>query len=154
VALRDGSDEMAVNWFEIQIINATSETTYRNSFVTSSFGNAGVRQPNERLIYRSVPTTWGDGRRLRRSLCDVRAIINVGHWMGSALPSRHRNPDGTTMRRQRRTRTHLDMKDNRPMANQARDADSALDLQIHVRCDARCDTIADNVVYPTILSKR
>jgi hypothetical protein len=77
VALRDGSDEMAVNWFEIQIINATSETTYRNSFVTSSFGNAGVRQPNERLIYRSVPTTWGDGRRLRRSYRkdnDIRVI--------------------------------------------------------------------------------
>ena len=40
--LRDGRDALTVNWFEIEIINARGETTYRNSFVTSSFGNAGV----------------------------------------------------------------------------------------------------------------
>jgi hypothetical protein len=34
VPLRDGSDAMTVNWFEIQIINVKGETTYRNSFVT------------------------------------------------------------------------------------------------------------------------
>jgi hypothetical protein len=32
--LRDGRDALAVNWFEIEIINAKGETTYRNSFVT------------------------------------------------------------------------------------------------------------------------
>jgi len=42
VPLRDGKDALTVNWFEIEIINARGETTYRNSFVTSSFGNAGV----------------------------------------------------------------------------------------------------------------
>src|ERR1700722_13550287 len=34
VPLRDGRDALAVNWFEIEIINARGETTYRNSFVT------------------------------------------------------------------------------------------------------------------------
>ena len=34
VPLRDGRDALIVNWFEIQIINARGETTYRNSFVT------------------------------------------------------------------------------------------------------------------------
>jgi hypothetical protein len=34
VPLRDGRDALAVNWFEIEIINAKGETTYRNSFVT------------------------------------------------------------------------------------------------------------------------
>ena len=34
VPLRDARDALAVNWFEIEIINARGETTYRNSFVT------------------------------------------------------------------------------------------------------------------------
>ena len=34
VRLRDARDALAVNWFEIEIINARGETTYRNSFVT------------------------------------------------------------------------------------------------------------------------
>jgi hypothetical protein len=34
VPLRDGRDAMTVNWFEIEIVNARGETTYRNSFVT------------------------------------------------------------------------------------------------------------------------
>jgi hypothetical protein len=34
VPLRDSSDAMLVNWFEIEIINDKGETTYRNSFVT------------------------------------------------------------------------------------------------------------------------
>ena len=34
VPLRDGPDALMVNWFEIEIINARGETTYRNSFVT------------------------------------------------------------------------------------------------------------------------
>jgi hypothetical protein len=34
VPLRDGCDALTVNWFEIEIINAKGETTYRNSFVT------------------------------------------------------------------------------------------------------------------------
>ena len=34
VPLRDGRDALTVNWFEIEIINAKGETTYRNSFVT------------------------------------------------------------------------------------------------------------------------
>jgi hypothetical protein len=34
VPLRDGRDALTVNWFEIEIINANGETTYRNSFVT------------------------------------------------------------------------------------------------------------------------
>jgi hypothetical protein len=34
VPLRNGSDALMVNWFEIEIINASGETTYRNSFVT------------------------------------------------------------------------------------------------------------------------
>jgi hypothetical protein len=29
VPLRDGRDALAVNWFEIEIINARGETTYR-----------------------------------------------------------------------------------------------------------------------------
>jgi hypothetical protein len=32
--LRDGRDALRVNWFEIEIVNAKGETTYRNSFVT------------------------------------------------------------------------------------------------------------------------
>ena len=35
VPLRNGSDALMVNWFEIEIINARGETTYRNSFVTN-----------------------------------------------------------------------------------------------------------------------
>ena len=34
VPLRYGRDALMVNWFEIEIINARGETTYRNSFVT------------------------------------------------------------------------------------------------------------------------
>jgi hypothetical protein len=34
VPLRDGQDALRVNWFEIEIVNARGETTYRNSFVT------------------------------------------------------------------------------------------------------------------------
>ena len=34
VPLRDGRDALTVNWFDIEIINAKGETTYRNSFVT------------------------------------------------------------------------------------------------------------------------
>ena len=34
VPLRDGEDALCVNWFEIEIINAAGEITYRNSFVT------------------------------------------------------------------------------------------------------------------------
>ena len=34
VPLRDGRDALRVNWFEIEIINARGEITYRNSFVT------------------------------------------------------------------------------------------------------------------------
>jgi hypothetical protein len=34
VPLRDGRDALIVNWFEIEIINASGKTTYRNSFVT------------------------------------------------------------------------------------------------------------------------
>ena len=32
--LRTGADALIVNWFEIEIIDATGKTTYRNSFVT------------------------------------------------------------------------------------------------------------------------
>jgi hypothetical protein len=34
VPLRDRRDALIVNWFEIEIINASGKTTYRNSFVT------------------------------------------------------------------------------------------------------------------------
>ena len=34
VPLRDGKDALNINWFEIEIVNAKGETTYRNSFVT------------------------------------------------------------------------------------------------------------------------
>ena len=34
VPLRDGKDALSVNWFEIEIVNAKGDTTYRNSFVT------------------------------------------------------------------------------------------------------------------------
>jgi hypothetical protein len=34
VPLRDGRGALTVNWFEIEIVNARGETTYRNSFVT------------------------------------------------------------------------------------------------------------------------
>ena len=34
VPLRDGKDALAVNWLEIEIVNAAGEVTYRNSFVT------------------------------------------------------------------------------------------------------------------------
>ncbi len=34
VPLRDGKDALKVNWFDIEIVNAKGETTYRNSFVT------------------------------------------------------------------------------------------------------------------------
>jgi hypothetical protein len=34
VPLRAGRDALDVNWFEIEIVNARGETTYRNSFVT------------------------------------------------------------------------------------------------------------------------
>lgn len=35
VPLRDGKDAVCVNWFEMEIINAKGQTTYRNSFVTN-----------------------------------------------------------------------------------------------------------------------
>nr|WP_294564329.1 ISNCY family transposase [uncultured Rhodopila sp.] len=34
VPLRDGKDALRVNWFDIEIVNAKGETTYRNGFVT------------------------------------------------------------------------------------------------------------------------
>ena len=34
VPLREGTDALRVNWFDIEIVNASGETTYRNSFVT------------------------------------------------------------------------------------------------------------------------
>jgi hypothetical protein len=34
VPLRDGKDALAVNWFEIEIVDAKGKTTYRNSWVT------------------------------------------------------------------------------------------------------------------------
>jgi len=34
VPIRDGKDALRVNWFQIEIINAKGEVTYRNSFVT------------------------------------------------------------------------------------------------------------------------
>ena len=34
VPIRDGKDAMIVNWLEIEIVDATGRTTYRNSFVT------------------------------------------------------------------------------------------------------------------------
>jgi len=34
VPLRDGKDALKVNWFEIEILNAHGEVTYRNSFIT------------------------------------------------------------------------------------------------------------------------
>jgi hypothetical protein len=34
VPLRDGKDALAVNWFEIEIVDAGGKTTYRNSWVT------------------------------------------------------------------------------------------------------------------------
>ena len=34
VPLRDGTDAMIVNWLEIEIVDASGKTTYRNSFVT------------------------------------------------------------------------------------------------------------------------
>lgn len=35
IPLRDGKDALKVNWFEIEILNANNEVTYRNSFVTN-----------------------------------------------------------------------------------------------------------------------
>jgi hypothetical protein len=35
VPIRDGKDALAVNWLEIEIVNAAGKTTYKNSFVTS-----------------------------------------------------------------------------------------------------------------------
>ena len=34
VPLRDGKDGLAVNWFEIEILNSAGKVTYRNSFIT------------------------------------------------------------------------------------------------------------------------
>ncbi len=34
VPIRDGADALAVNWFEIEIVNKAGKTTYRNSFIT------------------------------------------------------------------------------------------------------------------------
>ncbi len=42
VPLRDGKDALRVNWFEIEIVNAKGETTYRNSFVTDLSVGAGT----------------------------------------------------------------------------------------------------------------
>jgi hypothetical protein len=42
VPLRDGKDALRVNWFEIEIVNARGETTYRNSFVTDLPVGAGT----------------------------------------------------------------------------------------------------------------
>ena len=42
VPLRGDTDALNVNWLMIEIVSAAGKVTYRNSFVTSSFGNAGV----------------------------------------------------------------------------------------------------------------
>ena len=42
VPLRDGKDALRVNWFEIEVVNARGETTYRNSFVTDLPVDAGT----------------------------------------------------------------------------------------------------------------
>jgi hypothetical protein len=42
VPLRGDEKAMTVNWLMIEIGDATGMVTYRNSFITSSFGNAGV----------------------------------------------------------------------------------------------------------------
>jgi len=39
VPLRDGKDALKVNWFEIEILNAKGEVTYRNSFITNIIGD-------------------------------------------------------------------------------------------------------------------
>ena len=40
IPLRDGKDALTVNWFEIEITDATGKVTYRNSFVTNLDVNA------------------------------------------------------------------------------------------------------------------
>jgi len=43
--LRDGKDALKVNWFEIEILNASGEVTYRNSFITDlAIGPANVAE--------------------------------------------------------------------------------------------------------------
>jgi hypothetical protein len=43
VPLRDGKDALKVKWFEIEILNANNEVTYRNSFITDlEIGPANV----------------------------------------------------------------------------------------------------------------
>jgi hypothetical protein len=42
VPLRGDEKAMTVNWLMIEISDAVGKVTYRNSFITSSFGNAGV----------------------------------------------------------------------------------------------------------------
>jgi hypothetical protein len=45
VPLRDGKDALKVNWFEIEILNASGEVTYRNSFITDlAIGSANVAE--------------------------------------------------------------------------------------------------------------
>ena len=45
VPLRDGKDALRVNRFEVEIVNAKGETTYRNSFVTDlAVGADAVRR--------------------------------------------------------------------------------------------------------------
>ena len=40
--LRGTDDAIPVNWFSVESLNSKGKRTYYNSFVTSSFGNAGV----------------------------------------------------------------------------------------------------------------
>jgi hypothetical protein len=42
VPLRATDDAIQVNWFSVETLNSKGKRTYYNSFVTSSFGNAGV----------------------------------------------------------------------------------------------------------------
>jgi hypothetical protein len=54
VPLRNGRDALTVNWFDIEIINARGETTYRNSLVTDSL--VGIDNCKDRLTYETKLT--------------------------------------------------------------------------------------------------
>jgi hypothetical protein len=56
VPLRNGRDALTVNWFEIEIINARGETTYRNSFVTDPL--VDTDNCKDRLTYETELRFW------------------------------------------------------------------------------------------------
>ena len=67
VPLRDGKDALAVNWLEIEIVDAAGTVTYRNRFVTDlpvARKTVARRAACGKARWKACPRVCGDRERL------------------------------------------------------------------------------------------